>query len=83
MISCYNVYMYAYILTFSIPRTSSAMSTHHGAGLSARGACCLDIGFRHMFSAPDCAAFGVMHVSCGLGKGMSSACAVTWGRGRL
>ena len=25
---------------------------------SVKGACCLDIGFRHMFSALDCAAFG-------------------------
>ena len=65
MISYYNVYMYAYILAFSIPRASSARSMHHGAQSSAQGACCLDIGFRHMFSAPYDAAFGVMHASCG------------------
>ena len=81
IIPYYNVYMYAYI--FSNPRTSSAQNMHHDAQSSAQGACCLDIGFRHMFSAPDCAAFGLMHVSCGWGKGMGSTCAVTWGRGRL
>ena len=29
----------------------------HGAHSSVQGACCLDIGFRHMFSTPDYAAF--------------------------
>ena len=45
-------------LGFSVPRTSSARSMTHGAHSSVQGACCLDIGFRHMFSALDCAAFG-------------------------
>ena len=83
IITDYNVYMYAYRLAFSIPHASSARNMHHGAQSSAQGACCLDIGFRHMFSAPDCAAFGMMHVSCGWRKGMGTACIVTWGRGRL
>ena len=83
IISYYNVYIYASILTFSIPRTSFVRNMHHGAQSSAQGACCLDIGFRHMFSAPDCDAFRVIHVSCGWWKGMGSACAVTLGRGRL
>ena len=65
IIAYYNVYMYAYILTLSIPRTSSARNMHHGAQSSTQGTCCQDIGFRHMFSAPDCVAFGGMHVSCG------------------
>ena len=50
VISYYNVYMYVYILSFSIPCTSSARNMHHGAQSSAQGACCLDIGFRHMSS---------------------------------
>ena len=62
VISYYNVYMYVYILSFSISRTSSAWNMHHGAQSSAQGACCLDSGFRHIFSAPDCAAFEVMRV---------------------
>ena len=62
--------MYVYVLSFSIPRTSSARNMHHDAQSSAQEAWCLDIGFRHLFSVPDCAAFEVMHVSCGWGKGI-------------
>ena len=35
------------------------------AQLSGQGACCLDIGFRHMSSVPDCASFWATHVPCG------------------
>ena len=31
---------------------------HHSSHPSVQGACCLDIGFRHMFSALDCVSFG-------------------------
>ena len=54
----YNASMDVY-LSFSVPRISSARSMHRGAQSSVQGACCLDIGFRHMSSAPDCVA-----VSC-------------------
>ena len=37
VISYYNVYMYVYILSFSIPCTSSARNMHHGAQSSAQG----------------------------------------------
>ena len=30
----------------------------HSSHPSAQGACCSDIGFRHMFSAFDCVSFG-------------------------
>ena len=32
---------------------------------SVRGACCLDIGFRHMFSAFDCVVFWLVYTPCG------------------
>ena len=36
---------------------------HRSSHPSVQGACCLDIGFRHMFSALDCVAFswGIRH----------------------
>ena len=37
IISYYNVYRFAYILTFSIPRTSSTRNMHQGAQSSAQG----------------------------------------------
>ena len=52
----YNLSMYVY-LSFSVPRTSSARSMLRAAQTSVQEACCLDIGFRHMSSAPDCVAF--------------------------
>ena len=52
----YNASMYVY-LSSSAPRTSSARSMQRGAQSSVQGACCLDIGFRHMSSALDCVAF--------------------------
>ena len=52
----YNVSMYVY-LSFSDPRTSSARSMLRGAQSSVQEACCLDIGFRHMSSSPDCVTF--------------------------
>ena len=36
----------------------SAWIMHRISHPSVQGACCLDIGFRHMFSALDCVAFG-------------------------
>ena len=45
------------MLGFNIPRALSSWNMHHSAHLSVQWACCLDIGFCHMFSAPDCAAF--------------------------
>ena len=82
----YNVSMYVY-LSFSVPRTSSARSMLRGAQSSVQEACCLDIGFRHMSSAPDCVAF-----SCCMRRvaeereplySFESAWAVIRGRGRL
>ena len=45
------------MLGFNIPRALSSWNMHHSAHLSVQWACCLDIGFCHMFSAPDCATF--------------------------
>ena len=42
-------------LFFLLP---SAWIMHRISHSSVQGACCLDIGFRHMFSALDCVAFG-------------------------
>ena len=60
---CGYIYVYIYIfflehmLGFSIPRALSSWNMHHSAHFSVQWACCLDIDFCHMFSAPDCAAF--------------------------
>ena len=42
----------------------SEWNMHRSSHLSVQGACCLDIGFRHMFSALDCVPFGwcIRHV---------------------
>ena len=50
----YFFFFFEHMLGFNIPRTLSSWNMHHSAHLSVQWACCLDIGFCHMFSAPDC-----------------------------
>ena len=70
-ISLFNPY---FVLVFPV---FIARDMYHGAQSSVQGACCLEIGFRHMFSTLACAAFGwCLYRVAGEG---SSACAVCQG----
>ena len=45
-------------LGFFLRYFSVAWNMRHSSHSSVQGACCFDIGFRHMFSAFDCVSFG-------------------------
>ena len=57
--------MFILCICFRDPSKPFARNMFPRAQPSGQGACCLDIGFRHMSSVPDCASFRATHVPCG------------------